>query len=78
MQRDTKPYEEGRESNIRHGKRPYLKGRKKYMKRKKTTTTTTTTPTKKGTELDQTPEAYKSNHSNQCPEQQKVQIIDLN
>ena len=54
---------------------------KQYRKRKKTipnltttkiiTTTTTnnsTTVTSNGTELDQNPEDYKSNHNNRCPE----------
>jgi hypothetical protein len=68
-------------------KDPTKRAAKQYRKRKKTTpnlTTTTktttnnpTTITPNSTELDQNPEDYKSNHSNQCPEQQKVWILDL-
>ncbi len=68
-------------------KDPTKRAAKQYRKRKKTTPNLTTTTTKtttnnpttitpNSTELDQNPEDYKSNHSNQCPEQQKVWILD--
>ena len=48
-------------------KDPTQRAAKQYKKRKKTATTTSN-----GTELDQNPKDYKSNHSSQCPEQQQV------
>ena len=89
--RDTKPYREGGKNDIRYGKRPYKEGRKtttittttnnkNYNNVTITTTNTTTnkptTTTPYSTKLDQHPEVFKSNHSNQCPEQQWVWILD--
>ncbi len=75
--KDTKPYIEGGKNDIRHDKRRYKEGRKTTTTNNKnynnitiTTTNKPTTTTPNNTKLDQHPEVFKSNHSNQCPEQQ--------
>ena len=75
--RDTKPYIEGGESDIRHGKKPYTEGSNTKQEKKKDTnnnyiTTTTKITTTHGTELDQNPTDCKNNHSSQCPDHQKI------